>query len=187
MLRNLLKKVLTGAIILTGLCIIAVFIIFRIYSKNPEKLVKHIATKADISLNNIHHIATKQGKKQWELDAQSAEYIKKNDITLLNKISVVFYLKNDEKIFLKAAKGYLKVNSNDLEIKGQVSLNYNEYNMTTDSLLYSEQTRTILTKSPVSIKGNLFSLSGDFMSFDINNKKIVIEKNVVGIYRGKDI
>lgn len=187
MLRVFLKKIFIGIIFLMGLSIISVFVLLRIYSDKPKELLTKISTEADISLNNIHHVATRQGEKEWILDAESAEFNKKENITKVYKISVIFFLDNGEKLHLTGSQGLLKISSNDLEIKGDVKLIYGQYNIKTECIFYSGENKTIFTKNPIYITGRELSLSGDLMTFDINNKKIIIEKNVVGIYKEKEI
>ncbi len=54
--------------------VIAVFINYRRILKNPEKLVSSFPADSNLSIGKIHQTSTKNGVKEFTLDAASASY-----------------------------------------------------------------------------------------------------------------
>jgi len=54
--------------------VIAVFINYRRILENPEKLISSFPVDSNLSIGKIHQTSTKNGVKEFSLDAASAYY-----------------------------------------------------------------------------------------------------------------
>lgn len=178
---NLLSKRLKW--ILLFLIVLTLFGIFRLFStyrrqQAPEATPE--STTASLSLNQIHHTATRNGVKQWSLDAPSAHYIEEKCQAIVDKPSVVFFLEDQKEIRLNADQGVMQTDSNDIEFTGNVSATVENFALHTEHLLYRFKSGTILSHKPVFISGQGINLRADALSFDLNNWNAVLKGNIKG-------
>ena len=160
---------------------LTVFISHRRILEKKENIVSSVQNKANISIGKAHQTATKNGIKEWSLDATSVNYIVKKNQAIFQDLSVTFYLKNKTEVYLTANKGILKTDSNDMELFGNIVVKNLKYRLKTENLLYRHNKRIILSKVPVKITGATFNLAADSMSLNLNTNKTMFEGNVEGI------
>jgi LPS export ABC transporter protein LptC len=182
---NLLSKRLKW--ILLFLIFLTLFGIFIIFSTYQSRLSDHETPEtapesepASLSLNQIHHTATRNGIRQWTLDAPSAHFIDEKHQAIVDKPSVVFFLKDQKQILLNADKGVLYTDSNDIELTGNISAADETFTLQTEHLLYSFKAGTILSHKPVTISGQGLDLRADALSVDLNSLNAVLSGHVKG-------
>jgi len=164
--------------------LLSVFIGFRIFSNQPETVVRAIKDHATLSINNLHQTASRDGVQEWTLDARSAHLIQSENRSELEDLSVVFFLENREKVTLTAQKGILQTDTNDFQVSGQVVVRSTEYTMETSEVRYSHEGRKIFTNVPADITGKSMEVKADRISFDLNSNQASLEGNVKGIIHG---
>jgi len=145
-------------------------------------LIASIRSKANISIGKIHQTATRDGIKEWILDAGSAQYIDAEKQANLQDLSVIFFLKDKKEVYLTADKGVLKTDTNNIEVVGNVVIEYSSYRMKTEKLRYKHKEHVIFSKKHVKIDGDLFNLVADSMSFDLNTNRAVFKGKVEGVF-----
>jgi LPS export ABC transporter protein LptC len=177
-----IKLLLAGAIVFSSGIILAVFIDYRHILNENKDLISSISGDASISLENIHQTATRNGTKEWILDAGSVYYIDKNKQAVFTKPSVTFFLKIEGKIHLTAEQGKLRTDSKDIEVMDNVVMHHADYKLNTENLHYEHKGHIIFTKTPVSISGDSFSLKADTMTFDLNTSKTLFKGNIEGTF-----
>ena len=162
--------------------VIAVFINYRRILKNPEKLISSFPVDSNLSIGKIHQTSTKNGVKEFSLDAASAYYTASKKTVVLNDVSVTFFLKNKQEVYLTANRGILKTDSKDIEITGNVIVKNESSKLFTEKIQYKHGLRLLLSKVPVKIVGNSYQLTADRMSLDLNTNKTVFEGRVEGAF-----
>jgi lipopolysaccharide export system protein LptC len=182
--RKLKVGLFLGAIII-GCVVFFVFVGVRMIDNKQEKIVTAITSGANMSIDNVHQIATRDGVKEWSLDASSAELIESGKKALFKNVSVVFFLKDNSKVLMTAEKGILRTKSNDLTVKGNVIINNGEYTIKTEKLHYKHISRIVTINKAVKIFGKKLAFNADGMTFDMNTSKVVMEGNVKGTIRGR--
>lgn len=166
-------------IIITGI-IITIFMEYRSLFNKSAKIISQLSEGATISLGKIHQVSTKNGEEEWMLDADSANYINNKKQAVLNSLEVVFFLKNNKKVFLKADEGILHTELKDIEVKGNVIVKNQDYRIDTKRLKYINKTQTITSKVPVKISGDSLFFAADSMLIDLGSNKAYLEGNVKG-------
>ncbi len=177
-----LKLFLLAFIVIALTAVITVFINYRRIQENPEKLISSLPVEANLSIGKIHQTSTKNGVKEFTLDAASAYYTASKKKVVLNDLSVTFFLRNKQEVFLTANKGILKTDSKDIEITGNVIVINESSRLFTEKIQYKHGLRLLLSKVPVKIIGNSYQLTADRMSLDLNTNNTVFEGRVEGAF-----
>ena len=177
-----LKLFFLAFIVIALTAVIVVFINYRRILENPEKLISSFPVDSNLSIGKIHQTSTKNGVKEFTLDAASAYYTASKKKVVLNDLSVTFFLKNKQEVYLTANKGILETDSKDIEITGNVIVKNENSRLFTEKIHYKHGLRLLLSKVPVKIVGNLFQLTADRMSLDLNINKTVFEGRVEGAF-----
>mmetsp|Transcript_587 Transcript_587/g.393 ORF Transcript_587/g.393 Transcript_587/m.393 type:complete len:208 (-) Transcript_587:2371-2994(-) len=168
-LKKLKLTLLLLIILILGL-IFLTFLWFKNLSNSTdstENFLPEILTDSNIALNKIHHTATKNEKKKWVLNAESAKFNSLKNEAMLKNLSVTFFLKNNEKVFLCADEGILNYKSNNMEIFGNVNLTKESYNIKTERIFYTHNSKKIVAKAPVKISGKNLNLNAQSMTFNM--------------------
>lgn len=173
-------------LILSLICILGIAapgIVFLRFKKQqvPPVALPESATKALMSLAQIHQTATKDGKIEWELDAQSAQLEADSGRMILKAPVIEFIMADGGKVHLTAESGVLNTRSNDMQVNGNVSLQNDRYTLTTQALDYNHADRILSSDHPVQIKSRAFDLRADKMTYNLNSNLALFDGQVEGI------
>jgi LPS export ABC transporter protein LptC len=134
---------------------------------------------ADLKLDRIHYMETRQGMKEWELDAASASYFKEDGTILLQKVRATFFGKNAENYFLVGEKGKFNTETKMIEVYEGVKISSSDgYQVQTHSLTYSAEKKILSTKDPVEIKGPELFMAGTGMVVDLQQQRLKVLSGV---------
>ena len=178
-----LKLILLSAIVSALGITLAVFITHRNSLDKKGHVVSTIRNKANISIGKAHQTAIKNGIKEWNLEASSVNYMGDNNQAIFQDLFITFYLKDKSEVYLTANKGILNIDSNDMEIFGNVVIKSATYRLKTENLFYRHNRRIIFSKVPVTVIGDAFELAADSMSLNLNTNKTMFEGQVQGTLR----
>jgi len=169
---------LTIILLAAGL-IVSVFIGYRQVSKAPELLLTSIKEGANLSLGKIRQTSTRDGKKEWSLEADSANYMEAENKVDLKNLSVTYFLEDNREVYLEADQGILQTDTNDIEFAGNVVVRNEAYQMKTEHLVYQHDQRIIYCDQAIRIWGQGAELTAKSAKYDLNADKIVLKGNVV--------
>lgn len=158
--------------------VVTVFIGYRQVSNAPEMLLSSIKDGANLSLGKIRQTATRDGRKQWSLEAGSAHYMEERNQAVLKDLFITYYLENDNEVYLNADQGVLNTKTNDIEFTGNVVIRNGEYRMNTEQLNYQHEQRFISTDQRVHISGNAAEVWANSLTYDLKANKVVLTGNV---------
>jgi LPS export ABC transporter protein LptC len=178
-LKLILLSVIVSALGIT----LAVFITHRNSLDKKGHVVSNIRNKANISIGKAHQTAIKNGIKEWNLEASSVNYMGDNNQAIFQDLFITFYLKDKSEVYLTANKGILNIDSNDMEIFGNVVVKSATYRLKTENLFYRHNRRIIFSKVPVTVTGDALELAADSMSLNLNTNKTMFEGKVQGTLR----
>lgn len=173
-----LKYLLLLIVLIAVGVVIVVYMGYRRLSQAPELIVSALQDGADMSIGRIHQTATRDGKREWSLEAASAHYMEDEKQVILNELSVTFYLDDGGEVYLTAERGVLNTGSNDIEVSGNIIIKKDAYQITTEKLNYENKRRLIFTQSPVLLTGEDARVSANSASVDLNTKTIILTGNV---------
>jgi LPS export ABC transporter protein LptC len=162
--------------------VLIIFLQYRHVLEKNDITFSFGQNKANISIGKAHQTATRNGRKEWSLDAASADYMDKNSQAIFKDLSMIFYLKDETEVYITANQGILKTDSNDMEIYGNVVVRNKDYKLICDNLYYKHDKRIIFSKVPVNITGDSFEIVADSMSLNLNTNKALFEGKVRGTF-----
>ncbi|MDY6986936.1 MAG: LPS export ABC transporter periplasmic protein LptC [Thermodesulfobacteriota bacterium] len=153
--------------------------------QEPQTMVSTVPEDQgeDIRLSRIHHIASRDGIKEWILDAESAQYQKTQNKTVLKDISATFFLKDSRSIHLTSRDGILLTETKDLEVSGDVVVRSGPFELNTDRLQYNHKNRSIFTDGRVVMKGRGIDLTGKGLVFSLNTERALIKADVEALFK----
>ncbi len=173
-----LSLFLLAIILVTVGTVAAVFVGYKQVVTAPEQLLSSIKEGANLSLGKIRQTATRDGKKEWSLEADSANYIENENKAVLKNLLITYFLKDNQEVYLEAEEGILQTDTNDIEFSGNVVIRNEDYQLKTKRLSYKHQRRLILTREPVQISGEDVELSARSLKYDLNLNKIILAGHV---------
>jgi LPS export ABC transporter protein LptC len=176
-LRIILLSLIVGAL---G-SIVTVFIGYRSVSNHPEKLLTGVQDGVGMSMGSIRHIATKDGRKEWRLEAESAHLNNSKNKLLLKNISLSFFMENGKEMYLSAKQGTLDTESNDIKVSGGVVLTNDKFKLTTRELNYTHSKRILVSSVPVKVVNSSNYVTADSMFYDLNKTRAEFKGNVKGL------
>lgn len=137
------------------------------------------SNKADIRIEKARYTETKDGQKEWELEADSAQYFKNDNLTAFENVKVIFYSKNGVNYTLIGREGRLRNDSKDMDIVGDVVVTSTDnYQLKTDSLQYMADVRQISTKDKVFFTGPGINIEGTGFLADMITEMVSVFANV---------
>jgi LPS export ABC transporter protein LptC len=173
-----LSVILLLVILVTIGIITTVFIGYKQVVTAPEQLLSSIKDGANLSLGKIRQTATRNGKKEWSLEAGSAHYIENDKTAVLKDLFITYFLKDNREVYLEAEEGILQTDTNDIEFSGNVVIKNDEYQLRTRRLSYEHERRVIFSKDPVQISGEDVELSAKSIEYDLNLDTIILAGKV---------
>lgn len=177
--KRILKYLLTAAVVIGTAAIVMVFFQFRGHRLSPIP-IPDIATKAVMSIAKLHQTATKDGKIQWELVADTAQMEADTGRMRLTAPKVKFNTDDGAKVLLTADQGLLDTRSNDMQVTGNVCLRDDRYTLVTETLVYQHEQRLLSTDTPVKITHTAFDLRANSMTYNLDQSLAQFDGQVEG-------
>ncbi len=135
-----------------------------------------------VAIGKIEQTATRDGVKQWYLEADSGTFSDARKQAHFVGVRVTFFLKNNREVWLTADRGMVETGSNNIEVSGHVVVQNEFYRLETEQLNYNQQKRIITTKNPVRIIAEQFELQGGTMHVDLDSDRATLTGSVEGLF-----
>jgi len=164
-----------------GLLAVAYFNYRRVLDK-PEQFITAIQPGVDMAIDDIHQTATRDGKKEWQLDAATAHYLEAEKKIRLDRLTMTFFIDNQPPIHLSADSGTLETETRNVMVTGHVELKNEDSRLLTDELHYRHEKQFLFAQSPVEIIGDGYQLNADSMTLELDKKRAVFKGNVKGTF-----
>ncbi|MBW2107977.1 MAG: LPS export ABC transporter periplasmic protein LptC [Deltaproteobacteria bacterium] len=146
--------------------------------KDPGDILAVMPEHADVTLHHIRHVATRDGRKQWSLNADSVRYKKAGNLFELENVRVTFYLKDGQSVQVTGDHGVFCEDTKQIEISGNVLVLQADRKMRTDRLRYDDERQAISTDTPVTLEGDGIRLTGRNLAFSFATEQAVVWGNV---------
>ncbi len=177
--RLLRRALWIGALLVLGTAAAVIFGTRRLATV-PEPAPAPPSAGVGMILDRIHQTATRDGRTEWSLDAQSAQYLQDVHKVLLSDLSVTFFLKDGGKVFLTAKRGEVATDTNDMQAEDDVVIRNEIYRLETQKVEYRHGPRLIESHTPVKIMGRSGELAADGLVFDLNANQLTMDGHVRG-------
>jgi lipopolysaccharide export system protein LptC len=182
-MRSRTKRKLT--FLLLGIALAATALVYgyrqyRALRAAPAKIVDALPQGANIVLGAVQHTAVRDGRKEWILEASSAQYAKKTRKAVFSDVNVTFFMDTGEEVGLEGQEGSIDTASNDMRVTGNVRVKKGDYTLLTERIDYDHLTRQIASQAPVRILGPGFELQAQAMQVDLTKETAVFTGAVEG-------
>ena len=91
-------------------------------------------------------------------------------------------MENGNNVFLTAQQGIYRLDSQNIQVSGNVVVIQNNYTLKTERLLYVHKKKRLLAKSSVRITGIQFDLTAGAMNLDLTHSQGFFNNGVTGIF-----
>lgn len=174
------KFILIAIASLTFILIMVALVRNSLIPTNSMRLENLPPRGVDMQLGSVHYEQTNEDAfKEWELNAQSAQYFKNENKIVLHRIALTFYSDDGKSYNLTAEQGELYTESNDIKVSGNVVVDTDEgYQVRTDSFKYNAQERKIVTDDKVTLISKEMVMTGKGMIVDLEEERLHILKDV---------
>lgn len=147
---------------------------FHHLKRDPEAALALLPENSDVSLDNVHHVATREGVKEWSLDAESVRYNKLENRSILKGVTITFFLKNGETVQVTGHEGVFFTDTKNMVISGNVVVRNGSNEMTTERLRYDHKSRAVSTDAPIVMQGDGVRLTGNNMIFSFVSEQTTL-------------
>ncbi len=169
-------------IIILGIVVIGVAAVgFLIESNKSSKkqLLNILSDKVDLQVKNILYTDVGASGVKWEIKADSAKYLKSENLILFDRIGVKLVTSDGKTFVMTGDKGKSNTETKDLEISGNVEIiSEKGDHVTTDILRYSGAEQRIHTDSAIKLENPHMQVRGVGLSISLADKDIALLSKV---------
>ena len=168
--------------LILGLLVLFVFaavLFVGVIKEPPKALLEKMADKVDLQAKNVRYTQVGSSGMKWEITADSAQYQKKEDLALFEKVKAKVFMKDGRTFVMTGDKGVLNTRSRDMDIEGNVVVvSDSGDHFRTDRLSYRDAVKRIETDRPVVMENKNARISGVGMVLNLKDEKIAILSGV---------
>jgi LPS export ABC transporter protein LptC len=180
------KTVIIVAILAVILSVAAILSIGLLRGSPEKALLKIMSDRVDLQVKNVRYTEVGDSGMTWEIRADTARYLKKENLALFDQVTVRLVMKDDRVFVMNGDRGRFNTLSRDMEIEGNVGIvSENGDRFTTDRLLYRDARKQIETDRPVIMENGSVRISGVGMIFSLDEKKVTLLSRVRADSSGK--
>jgi LPS export ABC transporter protein LptC len=170
--------VITGVIILV-ISVAAIVLVMESRKSSPIPLLNIMSDKVDLQVKNINYTDVGDSGLKWEIKADSAKYIKSENLAMFDRVRVKLLMSDGKTIVMTGDKGILNTNTKDMEITGNVEVVSDRGDrLTTDILKYSGSERRIYSEVAVTMENARMQVRGMGMSLSLEDKDLSLLSRV---------
>jgi LPS export ABC transporter protein LptC len=154
---------------------------WRTLAPPPEKIepAKELTTSADLKLDRVRYTETREGVKEWELEAICAQYFKEESTVFFDKVKATFFGKNGERYVLVGEKGKFNTQTKVIEVFDGITLKSSDgYQMCTRSLKYQAEKRELCTSDAIEITGPQLRVEGIGLIVELDRQQLKVLRQV---------
>lgn len=127
--------------------------------------------------------AEDQGRREWELEADSATMLKEKDLTVFAGVKVVFFSKDGKTYTLRGSEAEYNKSSGVIFVTGDVTLVTvggvgDTYKLATESLKYSTLAKRLTSTEHVDIRSRSVHVTGVGLEIDVEEERLSVLKDV---------
>ena len=142
---------------------------------------------ANLTFAGSSIIEEKNGKKVWELNAESIEADTAGKLVYLKKITGTFYQEKGGKVDIVAQEGALDTKTHDITLQGDIKATSSDGAVfTAPQGRYEEQTKTFYGTGGITLTRGDTIITGDKIDADTALEKVKVQGNAKVVTGGKN-
>jgi len=172
------KHIIIGLVGL--LVIVSVVVITKgLGDKQKDVALRILADKADLYVRNFHYTEVGDPDATWEVDADSAKYMKKENMAYLRNVRIKLTTSDGTVYYLSGKEGRLHTDNRNIDISGDVEiLSENGDRLTTDCLNYSYARKIVSTESRVTMQTTATEITGRGLALSLVNNQLTLFSDI---------
>ncbi len=173
-------RFLLGGMIVGSVALVAI-LTWRTLAPSPKKNLSppESVSTADLQLDRMKYTETREGVKEWELEAASVRYFQDENMVFLEKVKATFFGKNQESYTLVGERGRFNTQTKAIEVFDGVRIESSDgYRMQTQTLEYRAEKRELRTSDPVEMSGPQLDVRGRGLVVELDHQRLKILKQV---------
>ncbi len=175
-----LKWILATVIVASLSTVILLFTRYQRHHDPAQGPAEGTSEEATISVGRVEHTATRHGRVEWRLSADTVRYLNPEKKAVFEGVEITFFTRDDREIRLVARKGELHTETQDIRISGDVRVSSGVYRLETPHLRYLHERKVFVADQRVRIDSDGFHLSADGLTFHLESRKAELSGNVEG-------
>jgi LPS export ABC transporter protein LptC len=149
------------------------------YQKGAGTPLKIIPDHVDIQVKNVVYTDVGAEGAKWEVRADAATYLRKENKALFDKVKVTMVLTDGRTFVMTGDKGIVGTESKDMHISGHVTiLSDNGDRIKMDELHYTDRDKVFKTDSMVLHENSRMTLQGKGMVLSLLTKELKLLSSV---------
>lgn len=112
------KKLFVGGGIFLFAVVLVIYALYTVHRE--EHVLKVLSDKVDFQIRDFHYTEVGDPDVTWEINADTATYIKEDDVTLFENVRVRLVFSSGDVYVITGAKGSLHTDTKDVDIRGNV-------------------------------------------------------------------
>ncbi len=178
------KKLIVAGVVVLLISAAAYFVKMQADKLPGKALLKIMSDNIDLQVKNVHYTDVSDKGSKWEVNADTARYIRNENRAFLDKVSIKLILVNGKEYVLHADKGELKTDTNDMTVSGHVVIvSNNGDRFTTDYLHYSDSLRLFETDAPVEMENERAKIRGVGLKLSLNDESASLLSGVRAVIK----
>ncbi|MGH7826801.1 MAG: LPS export ABC transporter periplasmic protein LptC [Candidatus Binatia bacterium] len=148
--------------------------------RNPLAALDYLPESA-LRIKDFHRAKVENGRKIWELFGDEAHYSKEQKEAVIKKPRFYYYDKKGQIAETLGDEARLFLSDKELEqlqLKGNVRVNYQDFVLTSEEALYFPAKEQIVFPGKVIMVGDGFELEGARMEVELEDQTVRLERNV---------
>ena len=132
-------------------------------------------------IQDFRRVHVDGGRKVWEVAAEDARYFEGDNIVVVRKPMVAWYMQDGRRLGLRGDEGRVVLDRSDLqfvEMHGAIEVDLVELRILAEEAVYDHANRSISSSRRVQIAGRALDLGGDEMLVEIDERKLTLLGNV---------
>jgi LPS export ABC transporter protein LptC len=132
-------------------------------------------------IKEFRRVKVKNGRKEWELVAEEAEFVTDQGQVEINGPKLAFFGGEGRNVELKGASGRVFLENGDvakIELSGGIDVTVGDYFVQTDKAIYFQNINSIAAPGEVRLKSSEIALTGQSMLLDLGTRKVLFRNGV---------
>lgn len=142
-------------------------------------LLKILPAEIDLQVKDVKYEELGGTGVKWEIIADTATYMKKENTALFDKVKIKFIMKDGAVYNLSADRGKIDTASNDMELVGNIVIVSDKGDrFKTELLHFSKKEEQIFTKEPVTMENKFISVKAKGMTLSLKDEHLTLSSSV---------
>lgn len=181
-------RLLLVIIALAAISVLATVAWLQLKPRAEKKDNSPATMAADLQLKKVKYTETREGVKEWELEAFSVGYFQEEGIVVCEKVKATFFGQNEVSYTLTGIKGKFHIKTKVIEVFGGVKIDSTDgYHLRSPSIKYLAEKRELVTEDLVEMAGPRFRVEGQGMIIDIDRQLLKVLNQVSTVFADIDI